>query len=141
MTFRTFLAASVVVTALAAGNASASDTSVAIGEVAAPPLSSGVDRAALKSAAEHELRQVDPSRLRKHRKVVVSVAMLGALAVIEGSARAEGNTTTDLVRQQVLRVALRNAVRQIPAALAANRSAGSRGTPTGPGITSGRRPR
>ena len=26
------------------------------------------------------------------------------LAVIEGSARAEGNTTTDLVRQQVLRV-------------------------------------
>jgi len=141
MTFRTFLTASVVVTALAAGNARASDTSVAIGEVAAPPISSGVDGAALKSAAERELRQVDSSRLRNHRKVVVSVAMLGALeapygctvnavlrdaktgtmlAVIEGSARAEGNTTTDLVRQQVLRVALRNAVRQIPAALAAN---------------------
>jgi len=125
MTFRTFLAASVVLSALAAGDASAGDTSVAIGEVAAPPTSSGVDRAALKSAAERELLQVDSSRLRKHRKVVVSVAMLGAfeapygctvnavlrdaktgtmLAVIEGSARAEGNTTTDLVRQQVLRV-------------------------------------
>jgi hypothetical protein len=141
MSFWTFLAASVVVTALAAGDANASDTSVAIGEVASPPVSSGVDRASLKSAAERELRQVDSSRLRKHRKVVVSVAMLGALeapfgctvnavlrdaktgtmlAVIEGSARAEGNTTTDIVRQQVVRAALRNAVRQIPAALAAN---------------------
>lgn len=141
MSFWTFLGASVVVTVLAAGDANASDTSVALGEVAAPPASSGVDRASLKTAAERELHQVDASHARKHRKVVMSVAMMGALeapfgctvnavlrdaktgtmlAVLEGSARAVSNTTTDVVRQQVLRAALRNAVRQIPAALAAN---------------------
>jgi hypothetical protein len=140
MSLRTFLGAAVVATLLVAGDASAGQTTVALGEVAAPPLSSGVDRASLKNAAERELHDVDASPFRKHRKVVMSVAIMGAeeapfgctisavlldaktgtmLAVIEGRARAEGNTTTDGVRQHVLRVALRSAMRQIPAALAA----------------------
>ena len=131
----------VLATTVVSGEASASDTSIALGEVAVPEASCGVDHAALRTAAEGELRIVDVSKLRKRRNVLVSVAIIGSaqaplaftvnallrdaktgtmLAVIEGSARAEGNTTTDLVRQQVLRVALRNAVRQIPAALAAN---------------------
>jgi hypothetical protein len=126
--------------AVSAGDASAADTSIALGEVAVPPLSSGVDRAALKSAAEGELLVVDASRLRKKRTVVVSVAVIGAshspfactvnallrdaktgnmLAIIEGRAKAEGDANPEL-RKQVLRAAVRSAVSQIPAALAAN---------------------
>lgn len=96
--------------------------------------------ASLKDTAELELLDVDAAKIKKHRKVVMSVAIMGAeqapfgctisavlldaktgamLAVLEGRARAEGNTTTDRVRQHVLRGALRNAVHQIPAALAA----------------------
>ena len=126
--------------ALFAGDASAGDTSLALGEVAVPPVSSGVDRATLKTAAEGELRGVDTSRLRKRRDVVVSVAIVGSapspfactvnallrdaktgtmLAIIEGRAHAEGDANPEL-RKQVLRAALRSAVRQIPEALAAN---------------------
>ena len=123
-----------------ASDARAGDTSIALGEVAVPPASSGVDRAALKAAAEGELRGVDTSRLRKHRDVVVSVAIIGSapspyactvnallrdaktgtmLAIIEGRARAAGDANPEL-RNQVIRAALRSAVRQIPEALAAN---------------------
>jgi hypothetical protein len=126
--------------AVFAGDASAAETSIALGEVAVPPVSSGVDRAALKSAAEGELLVVDASRLRKKRTVVVSVAVIGAshspfactvnallrdaktgnmLAIIEGRAKAEGDANPEL-RKQVLRAAVRSAVSQIPAALAAN---------------------
>jgi hypothetical protein len=122
------------------GEASASDTSIALGEVAVPPSSSGVDRAMLKTAAEGELSVVDTSRLRKRRNVVVSMAIIGSekspfactvnallrdaktgtmLAIIEGRARAEGDANTEL-RKQVLRAAVRSAVRQIPEALASN---------------------
>ena len=123
-----------------ASEASASDTSIALGEVAVPPVSSGVDQASLKSAAEGELRGMDASRLRKRRNVVVSVAISGSsqspfgctvnallrdaktgtmLAIIEGRARADGDANLEL-RQRVLRAAVHSAVRQIPAALAAN---------------------
>ncbi len=100
-----------------------------------------MDHAALKSAAEGELRIVDVSKLRKHRNVLVSVAIIGSaqapfaaftvnallrdaktgtmLAILEGRARAEGNANPD-TRKQVLRAALHGAVRQIPDALAAN---------------------
>ena len=123
-----------------AGEALAGSESVALGEVAVPPVSSGVDRASLKTAAEGELRTVDASHLRMRRNVVMSVAIIGSLqapfgctvhavlhdaktgtmiAVIEGRARAAGDASS-AVRQQVLRAAMHSAVRQIPAALAAN---------------------
>jgi hypothetical protein len=126
-----------------AGDASAADTSIALGNVAVPPASSGVDRAALKSAAEGELSGVDPAMLRKlHKKraVLVSVAVIGGqqspftctvnamlhdaktgtmLAIIEGRAKAEGDANLAL-RKQVLRAAMHSAMSQIPAALAAN---------------------
>jgi hypothetical protein len=143
MSRRWALLAPLVLTATAAissGDASASEPSITLGEVAVPPSSSGVDRATLKTAAEGELRAVDTSRLGKHRNVVVSVAIIGAqkspyactvnallrdaktgtiLAILEGRARAEGAVNPEL-RNQVLRAAVRSAVRQIPEALAAN---------------------
>ena len=132
-----FLAPLLLATAISAGDASAGDTSIALGEVAVPPVSSGVDQASLKTAAEGELLVMDASRLRKRRNIVVSVAIIGSsqspfgctvnallrdaktgtmLAIIEGRARAEGAASSAL-RQQVLRAAVRSAVRQIPAAL------------------------
>ena len=104
-----------------------------------PPASSGVDRAALKTAAEGELRGVDASKLRarKKRDVVVSVAVVGStpspfactvnallydaktgtmLAIIQGHAHSEG-AANDEVRKRVLRAAVRSAVSQIPDAL------------------------
>ena len=124
---------------LCAGDAGA-DTSIALGEVAVPPVSSGVDRAALRNAAEGELSGVDASHLRRRRAVVVSVAVIGSsqapfactvnallrdaktgtmLAILEGHAHAEGAVTEEL-RKRVLRAAMHGAVSQIPAALAAN---------------------
>ncbi len=137
-----FIAPVLLALALFAGDASAGDTSIALGDVAVPPASSGVDRAALKNAAEGELRGVDASKLRKRgaRAVVVSVAVVGStpspfactihallydaktgtmLAIIQGHAHAEGAPNDD-VRKRVLRAAMRSAVSQIPAALDAN---------------------
>jgi len=132
-----------LVSLVSAGDASAADTSIALGEVAVPPEGSGVDSAALRSAAQGELGIVDQAKLQKLRKkraVLVSVAVIGAekspyactinamlrdaktgamLAIIEGRARAEGDATTEL-RKQVLRAAMHSALMQIPEALAAN---------------------
>jgi hypothetical protein len=129
--------------ALAIGFAGASDaraateSEIAISEVAPPPPSAGVDQATLKTAAEGEIKMIDGSRA-KGRRVLVSVALLsrddapvsfsvnatlrdaksGAMiAITEGRARANGSATTDLKRE-VARAALRSAVRQIPDALA-----------------------
>lgn len=134
------LAPLLVAAVLGSGGASAGDTAVTLGEVATPPESSGVDRAALRNAAEGELRIVDTSRLRKRRNVLVSVALIGSaqapfactvnallrdaktgtmLAVLEGRAASQG-TASAATRSQVLRAAMRSAVRQIPEALAAN---------------------
>jgi len=116
--------------------------SIALGEVAVPPVSSGVDRASLKTAAEGELRGVDASKLRagKRRDVVVSMAVVGStpspfactvnallydaktgtmLAIIQGHAHSEGAANEE-VRKRVLRAAVRSAFSQIPDALAAN---------------------
>jgi len=127
--------------ALSAGDASAADAQLTIGEVAVPPPSSGVDRAQLKRAAEGELEGVDKSRIRnKKRAVLVSIAVVTSsqspfgctvnallrdaktgtmLAIIEGNAKAEGDANAEL-RSRVLHAALRSAVSQIPAALAGN---------------------
>ena len=134
------LAPIVLATTVVSGEASASDTSIALGEVAVPEASCGVDHAALRTAAEGELRIVDVSKLRKRRNVLVSVAIIGSaqaplaftvnallrdaktgtmLAILEGRARAEGQPDADVCKQ-VLRAALHGAVRQIPDALAAN---------------------
>jgi len=134
------LAPLLLATAIFAGDANAGDNAIALGEVAIPPTTSGLDQATLKTAAEGEIRIVDSSRLRKARKVVVSVAIIGSeavpfgctvnalvrdaktgsmLAIIEGRARAEGSVSPEL-RKQVLRAALHSAVSKIPDALAAN---------------------
>lgn len=136
-----FLAPLLLATAASAGDASASDTSIALGEVGVPPVSSGVDQAALKNAAEGELRGIDRSRLRKRRNVVVSVAIIASsqapfgctvnaalrdaktgtmFAIIEGRAHADQGDASSELRQRVMRAAVHSALRQIPAALAAN---------------------
>lgn len=129
--------------AVVSGDARAAQTSIALGDVAVPPPSSGVDRAELESAAVGELRGVDPGKLRllhKKRAVLVSVAVTGAqqspfgctvnamlsdaktgtmLAILEGRAKSEGAANREL-RKRVLRAAVHGALSQIPAALAAN---------------------
>lgn len=134
------LAPLLLATALSAGDVSAADTSIALGEVTVPPPSTGVDGTSFRTAAEGELRGVDASKLRARktkRTVVVSMAVSAStqspfactvnallrdaktgtmLAIIEGSARVEGDANVEL-RKQVLRRAVRNAVVQIPAAL------------------------
>jgi len=117
----------------------ASSSSIALGTVAAPAEASGVDRTALKMAAETELRDVDASHVKKPRNVVVSVAVSegvaspaaftvsavvidaksgSMIAVLSGRARAEGHTAAE-ARGRVLRAAVHNAVSQIPTALSA----------------------
>ena len=137
------LAPLLLATALSAGDASAAETSIALGEVAVPPASSGVDHALLRTTVEGELRGVDAKKLhvlRKKRAVLVSMAIMSStpspfacsinavlrdartgamLAVIEGRARSEGDASPE-VRSRVLRAAVRSAVRQIPEALAGN---------------------
>ena len=135
-----FLSPLVLAAAICAGDVCAAETSLALGEVAVPPPSSGVEQSTLRIAAAGELRGVDASRLRKRRTVVVSMAVIGSsqspfgctvnamlrdaktgtmLAIIEGRAHAEGEANAE-TRNQVLRAAVRIAVRQIPEALAAN---------------------
>ncbi|MBX3188825.1 MAG: hypothetical protein KF819_17535 [Labilithrix sp.] len=127
--------------ALSSNDAGAAETSLALGSVEAPP-SSGVDRATLRTTAEGELLGVDASRLKSRRKIIVSVALIGTsdapvactvnatlhdgksgtlLAIIEGRARSESNSASAELRKAVLRVAVRNAVRQIPEALSASK--------------------
>ena len=122
------------------GEANASDTSLALGEIAAPAAAMGIDLPSFKAAAEGELRGVDISKVRKHRNVLVSVAIIGSeqapfgytvnallrdaktgtmLAILEGKAKADGAANESL-RRQVLRAALHGAVTKIPEALASN---------------------
>lgn len=121
-----------------APTATAADEKLALGDVAPPPAGAGVDRDALRSAFEGELRMVPGSRLPK-RHVRVSVAITGTsdapvgctvnamlhdaktgtmIAVLQGRARsaAEGGANDEL-RKTVLRVAVHNVVAQIPEAL------------------------
>ena len=120
---------------LVAAPAEAADEKIALGEIASPPPSSGVDRATLEEAARGELGRIDASRVG--RRVVVSMALVRAsdqpiactvnatlrdartgtmIAIVEGRARASGSGSVDL-KKQVVYSAVRSAVRQIPEAL------------------------
>jgi hypothetical protein len=120
---------------LCAGDASAADERIAIGELSVPAAPAGVDRASLRTAAEGEIRALDASRVK--RRVVVSLSVTGAsdapvavavnalvrdrrtgnmIAIVEGRALADGGGTVEL-RRAVLRAAVRTALSQIPAAV------------------------
>ena len=133
--------AAVVALALAmtaAGDAAASDAPIAVGEVSPPPAGSGIDASVLREAAAAEIKQIDFSRLRDRRKVVVSLALTRAvadgpiactvnamlrdartgamIAIIEAGAQADGPASAEL-RRQVANPAVRSAVRRIPRVL------------------------
>ncbi len=121
-----------------AGEAAASEASIAVGEVTAPPPGFGIDATALRAAATDEIRLIDPASLPPRRKVVVSLALTKAvaektvtftvnamvrdaqtgvmLAIIEGGAHAEGPASNEL-KKQVAQTAVRSAVRRIPRAI------------------------
>jgi len=107
----------------------------ALGEVTVSEHAPGIDPAAVKSTAEHEIRGVDARRVK--RRVIVSVAVVRStddpvavrvnatlreaksgnmIAVIEGRASSDASADAEL-RRAVLRAAVRCAVRQIPDAL------------------------
>jgi hypothetical protein len=124
--------------------AGAGEDKVALGEVSVPAPMPGADRATLVSAAEGEIHKLDATGVK--RRVVVSVAIVDAsdapvalsvdaclrdgksgamLAILKGRAAIERNgdplpkgTINRHVRSAVLRAAVRNAIEQIPTALA-----------------------
>jgi hypothetical protein len=122
------------------GEATDSSTAVVVGEVSPPPATAGVDAAALRDAAEGEIKQLDAARLPERRRFVVSLALTRAavdgpvactvnailrdartgvmVAIIEAGAHSEGPASEEL-RKQVARTAVRSAVRRIPHALGA----------------------
>ncbi len=133
---KTFFSLAFVALALTVSDARAGGATIALGEIAQPPASSGVDRALIQSTAEGEIRQIDASKLPP-RKVVVSLAVTrtteapvictinamlrdertgNMLAIIEGEARSEGSGAE--IKQKVASAAVRRAVRLIPDALA-----------------------
>lgn len=117
----------------------ATPSQIAVADVATPPPDSGLDRAALKRAAEGEIRTLATPNT-KGRRVLVSVALLDdakgpnayrvnatlreartgrMIAIVEGHAHAESETApSPALKAQVARAALRSAVRRIPDALA-----------------------
>ena len=130
-----------VAATLAVSDASAADTMIAVGEVSMPPASTANDVAALRDAAEGEIRPLDASRLPRRQRFVVSLALTRAMAIdgpvactvnamlrdartgvmiaiIEAGARAEGPVSPEL-KKQVAHAAVRSAMRRIPGALGA----------------------
>jgi hypothetical protein len=124
---------------LAAGDAQAADADVALGEISVTSPTPGVDYFTLKNAAQLELQGMNAVRVPKKRRYVVSFSVVrttdspvacqvnamlrdgksgSMLAIIEGSARAEGGASAAL-RTAVLRAAVHTAVEQIPAAVTA----------------------
>jgi hypothetical protein len=128
--------------ALAAPPAMAAETSPAemhaVVEIAPPPAVLGTNAAALRSAADAEIRRLDATLQRDRRHVVISLSLTrdeggvlpnvgvnatvrdartGAmLAVIETNAQAAGPVSSELQRQLAVS-AIRNAVRRVPGAL------------------------
>src|SRR5688572_2671754 len=114
---RSFALALAILLALVTDATAATESEIAVSEVAPPPPSSGFDQATLKTAAEGEIKRIDGSRAKaRGRRVLVSVALVrvdGAavafkanailrdgksgnmLAVVEGRARAEGTSVDD----------------------------------------------
>lgn len=110
---------------------------IALGEIAPPPPSSGLDLQLVRTAAEGELRRIDTSHV-KQKGIVVSLAVTkttdrpvgcavsamirdrksgSMIAIVQGEAHAEGDRTADL-KKEVGSAAVRSAVRQVPLALA-----------------------
>src|SRR5215471_9161265 len=78
-----FLPAAILsVVTLVDHDVAATDMTIAVGEVTPPPATAGVDAAGLRDAAEGEIRQLDPTRLPRQRRIVVSLAVTHA--VVEG---------------------------------------------------------
>ena len=117
----------------------ATDPPISLGEVSAPAPAAGVDVAALRDAAEGEIRQIDTKDLPRRRRFVVSLALTRAvegpvactinamlrdaktgamIAIIEAGAHADGPVSSELKRQ-VAKAAIRSAVQKIPRALGA----------------------
>lgn len=112
------------------GAADAADPPIAVGEVSPPP---GIDAAAIRDAAEVEIKQIDTSRIPDRRRVVVSLAVADGptactvnamlrdartgtmIAIIEHSMQADGSTVEQ--RRLMANRAVRSAVRRIPKAL------------------------
>ncbi len=136
---RTLAACLVIALSLTVGgDAEATDAPIAVGEVSPPPAGSGIDASVLREAAAAEIKQIDFSRLRDRRKIVVSLAITRAIAegpfactvnamlrdaktgvmiaIIEAGAQAEGPASMEL-RKQVAHAAVRSAVRRIPRVL------------------------
>jgi hypothetical protein len=128
-----------VAAVLVGDEAQATDAPIALGEVAPPPASFGVDAGALHDAAAGAIRQLDVSQIRRRSSVVVSIAMTrvaidpvdctvnatvrdtrtGAMiAIIEASAHAAGPVSA-AVRKQVADAAVRKAISRVPTALGA----------------------
>lgn len=125
---------------LSFNEAGAAEASISVGEVTPPPATLGIDATVLREAATDEIRQLDPSRLPKRRKLVVSLAVTKAavertfactvnamlrdaetgamIAIIEAGARAEGPASAEL-KKQVANAAVRTTIRRIPGALGA----------------------
>ena len=115
----------------------ASERVIAVGEVYPPPASFGVDAAAIRNAAEGELREMGDANIPQRRKVVVSLALTraainpvactvsatvrdartGAMIMIIESASHSDASSSQSVRQEVAQGAVRSAVRKIPSAL------------------------
>jgi hypothetical protein len=123
--------------ALATPPASAAEAHAVV-EIAPPPAVFGTNAAALRTAADAEIRRVDATLQRDRRRVVISLSLsrddAGALssvgvnatvrdartgamlAVIETNARADGPVSTEQQKQLAVS-AIRNAVRRVPSAL------------------------
>jgi hypothetical protein len=120
----------------AAADAHAS-TAPSVVEISPPPPSFGTDAAALRSAADGEIRKMDAVLIRDHRSVVVSLALAPAavdsvvcnvnatvrdartgvvLAIIDTAARAGGPISKEQ-RKELAYSAVRNAVRRVTPAL------------------------
>ncbi len=115
-------------------------TSSAVVEIASPPPDFNTSAAALRTAAESEIRK-EGSLLKSRRKLVISVALVqtgaapvavsvnatvrdaktGAMiAIVETAARAEGPLSPEL-RKEMADAAVRSAVRRVPGALRAKK--------------------
>jgi hypothetical protein len=115
--------------------ARAADATIAVGEVAAPPASTGVDAAGMRRAAEGAIKTINPSLVQ--RNVVVSLALTRAeidpvactvsatvrdartgvmIAIIEAGAKS-GGPLSPALRNEVARAAIVRAIERVPPAL------------------------
>lgn len=132
---RIAVAGAASVLALGPMPAFAADSRIALGEVTVPHRAA-LDVDAVRTTAQSELLRIDTSKLPRSRNLVVSLAVVAVaddsaasvdatlsdgvtgsmIAVLEGRARTNGTASRE-ERAELVRVAVRSAVRQIPQAL------------------------